>query len=97
MGVVGVDLEALQHLIHRLSQANERLSPLLDDTYRAGSQFLETFRSPQKPELEREFKQLLADLQEARNHNYHLLTFLQILLHNLEEADLQRLADQAVP
>ncbi|HEY7122483.1 MAG TPA: hypothetical protein VH599_12175 [Ktedonobacterales bacterium] len=96
MTLVGANLPLMQQLIHRLSQAEERLGPLLDDTYTAGSQFLETFTSPQKPQLEQEFNQLITDLRGARNYNYRLLTFLQILFRYLQEAEhVQQAADAA--
>ena len=83
---VGANLEALHYLIERLYRAEERLGSLLDDTYTVGSQFLETFISPQRPEVEQEFNQLIADLREAREYNHELLSLLQRISIDMQDA-----------
>jgi hypothetical protein len=87
MTYTSTDLEAMEYLISRLYQAEEKLGPFPDDTYTAGSQFLESFQSPQRPEVEHEFNQLIADLREARDYNHHLLTFLRILQSDWQEIE----------
>ena len=86
MALVRADLHLMHQLIHRLSQAEERLGPLTDDIYTAGSRFLETFNSPQKPLMEQEFNELIADARQTQFYNYHLLTFLQTWFRELQEA-----------
>lgn len=87
MAIFEADPDALQNLIVKLDDAEGTLGDLIVDLSQAGYHFLETFMSPQKPQVEDEFNRLIDHLRCARDVGQSLKEFLRTVLSNLQEEE----------
>ncbi len=87
MAIFEADPDALQNLVAKLDDAEGKLNDLMMDTSQAGYHFLETFLSPQKPQVEHEFHELIHHLQSARDLSQNLKEFLRQVLIKLQEEE----------